>query len=524
MKQMRDEEEAREDAVEVSKAAERFKNLEAEQTEWEEKYGTPGGPSSAGHAERSMETPSTSADLPLLEFTRDSRDSRDTRDTRDVRDQRFSSTHSLLSQTRYETVAQGSPTLDVFPSARDSPREELASPQKTSKSLEDQVLEDQMRLLDEVKRARMEVRSSIDKLRSQTPTLSLRDGNRSGASTPTMDKFAENSRRISGTSSRMLDHPVSILEKPSPTQSTFGGAAATTARLSPQQQAPKNEWDQYVSNRNIVSPVLPSTGLQSRPQSSYDLQADDRRVRTTSLVDTHPAEFGGDHRAPGGTPIGTYPPRDPTRRDSGYTMPRPTSNYELLRPASTYDTPPTNRNSYAPGMIVGSAAQSGAPTRGGAGSQPMPRAMTYEELADRHRKRISKLQDPVSSKMKEEVQLAAAKEKWEKQRRVEREEMRKREAEKLERAKEREREREGGGALDNLNVQSQRPRKEVLKTTDEWRRSVAGGLDGMTGNGSGSGQGQQQQQQQQRGQMLPPALPNAMAGKGKRRMSSHMAN
>lgn len=504
MKQMRDEEDARVDAVEVGKAAERFKNLEAEQNEWEEKYGhgasPSAGPSSSGH----QTVPDTPRDVPQLEFARESRD------------KRFESTHSLLSlaeKSRYEAVPQGSPTADVFPRARDeSPREELREPanDKGKEVGEDKVLEDQMKLLDEVKRARLEIRSSIDRLRT-TSALSHRESH-SGASTPTMDRFGEtHSRRISGTSSKMLlDRPVSILEKPSPTQSTFGHSPAQSPP-----QPPKSEWEQYVSSRNIVSssiPEDPSAAPSMRRQSSYDRSAapvhpEQRMQRTTSFVEPRATDFGVEHLGP----VSTYPARE-SRRESPQTLPRPMSNYELLRPASQYDAAPASHRTsqYAPGVILGSAAGGGA---GAArGSQSMPRAMTYEELADRHRKRISALQDPVSSKMNEEVQLAAAKERWERQKRTERDEMRKREAEKMERAKEREREREGGHEM-------QRPRKEVMKSTDEWRRSVAGGLDRMAGSTTTMGQAQQ------KGSMGPPGVPaSSMAGKGKRRMSSHLAN
>jgi hypothetical protein len=134
--------------------------------------------------------------------------------------------------------------------------------------------------------------------------------------------------------------------------------------------------------------------------------------------------------------------------------------------------------------------------------------MTYEELADRHRKRISKLQDPVSSKMKEEVALAEAKEKWERQKRAEKEEMRRREAEGMLRQKEGERVAPAAVAF----------RGEGAKKAEEWRRSVHTDLN-MAGQA-----GQPQRASRAPGQMGQGEQPAGMAGRNSRRMSSHLAS
>jgi hypothetical protein len=97
--------------------------------------------------------------------------------------------------------------------------------------------------------------------------------------------------------------------------------------------------------------------------------------------------------------------------------------------------------------------------------------MTYEELSDRHRKRLSALQEPVTAKIKEPLEVATARAEWEKQKRLERAEMQKREAERLAIMQEREKR---GPVVE---------KKEVLKSTDEWRRSIATGLDKMAAPG-----------------------------------------
>jgi hypothetical protein len=197
------------------------------------------------------------------------------------------------------------------------------------------------------------------------------------------------------------------------------------------------------------------------------------------------------------------------------------------------------RASYAPGTIIGSAAGAkysavtpGAGMNDGFAGRPsaMPRAMTYEELSDRHRKRMTQLQNPVSSKMNEEIELAAAKEKWERQKRQERDVMRKREAEKMQLVKERQQEaadagRSGaGGGV----VREQRQKREVMKSTDEWRRSVAGNLDqyappALVSAGSGSGS-QQYLQQAPRSPQRAAQQEVKYGTAGRRRQSSHIAN
>ena len=513
---MQDEEEARVDAEEVSKAAERFKNLEAEHSEWEEKYGnsSTAGPSSSGSGmghkhDNSLDTPGA-VDLPELQFARDSND------------KRFSSTHSLLSQgerQRYEPVGQASPTLDAFPlqpqrnrsrtrlnDIDTTPAEELVGDDKT-----DPALDEQMKLLEEVKKARLEVRSSLDRLRSSTPTgLSPRDGTRSGGSTPTMERFGEtHSRQISNASSNMLGRPVSILQRNSPTSPGFPPISPAGDQLAP----PKSEWEQYVSSRNIVSPAPAASGAPSmHRQSSYDGFA------AGSVSGSRPGsvlDYGGPHDIPLRERRQSSQTMPHARPISNYDLRRPTSQYDMARPTSQYETPvQQQRASYAPGTIIGSAAGAkysavtpGAGMTDGYNGRPtaMPRAMTYEELSDRHRKRLTQLQNPVSSKMNEEIELAAAKEKWEKQRKQEREVMRRREADKMQLVMEREREAAEQGRSGN---REQRGKREVMKTTDEWRRSVAGNLDGFA----------QPQQPQRAAQEV------KYGSMGKRRMSSHLAN
>jgi len=121
--------------------------------------------------------------------------------------------------------------------------------------------------------------------------------------------------------------------------------------------------------------------------------------------------------------------------------------------------------------------------------------MTNEELAERHRKRLSALQQPVTAKIREPLEIANARAEWERQKKIERIQMQKREAERLAQLAEREKK---GPAVD---------KKEVLKLTDEWRRSIAMGLDRVTGPS------------------VPPAAARPVGGERRsHRSSTHLAN
>ena len=214
----------------------------------------------------------------------------------------------------------------------------------------------------------------------------------------------------------------------------------------------------------------------------------------------------------------THPLGEPLRRSESaqgnIAMSRPMSGYDLPRSESqqynyNYNRNQRNSTMSMAGLITGSASNARDLGNQERSTGNIQRTMTYEELAERHRKRISKLQDPVSSKMKEEVALVQAKEKWERQKRQEKEEMKRREADKA--LRQQEREREGG------NQEGWRPtgvmKEDSVKKAEEWRRSVHNGLDGMAGEASSRGQGSGYGQ------------PQVGSGNtGKRRMSSHLAN
>lgn len=453
---MREEEEARIEAEEVAKAAERFKNVGTDLKEWEEKHGT-GAAAAAGGASgpglgsslgRSVETSDLPADrasvvLPQLDF--------------EEGEGRASSQLSLLGQEKrggYEPVALGSPTEQTSQVGRSSPVESLRSPVDSVPSptsgTGDADLEGKIRLLEEIKRARSEVRSSIDlldKLRIGSPTGLSSEGGNSRSATPAT--LVGHQRSISGASSQLLQ-----------SADKLGAAPASAAPAAP--APPKSEWDAYLQDRKIIAPTarsvtadtaVPALEHQARPQIQY--AALDMTIRGAGVG------MGPSTRRSSMMTLGREgmlhdaPPNAPQRTGSAQVLPRPSTFHEMPS---------------AP-IITGSAARP-TDTTPHSGSGPFSggrRTMTYEELSERHRKRMSQMQNPVTDHLREDS-VEEARERWEKQKQKEKEEMRKREADKAAKAKVREGSDGSGGS------KKAREKEEVMKSMDQWRRSVPIGL------------------------------------------------
>ena len=328
----------------------------------------------------------------------------------------------------------------------------------------DAELESKLKLLEEVKRARESVHSSLERIRAGTPDPSVNRGLPSPTSsvTPAINRPTSamatsvdmRSRQGSTTSSRMLDDP----------------------RLTTQ-----SEWDHYVQSRNVITPPVnnspslttPAMNRGTSQASHYAIVSDsvaravNRRERTTSMMDLSVPE-GGD-----------WGPREfiNTTTPASVGMGRRALSYHETPANLSIEVRPQYRESTSYASNRDSGAEYGSRSRQSSG----PRSMTNEELAERHRKRLSALQEPVTAKIREPLEVANARAEWERQKRIERAEMGKREAERI--AQLNDKERRGLGV----------DKKEVLKSTDEWRKSIASGLDRVAGpsypsNSSGPGQ------------------------------------
>lgn len=379
-----------------------------------------------------------------------------------------SSTASLLMRhERYDSLPLHSPTADNTPTTLNFPGlglEEMLSPdaRSTPVTTGDAELESKLKLLEEVKRARESVHSSLERIRAGTPTPSVNQGLPGPTSSVTpglagpVSSVDMRSRRGSATSSRMLDDP---------------------------RVATQSEWDQYVQSRNVITPPvnnspglnIPAINRGTSQASQYAVVSDsvaravnNRRERTTSMMDLSVPE-GGEWGAR--EMLDTAP--------ASVSMGRRALSYHESPANVSYEGRPQYResNSYASIRDSGEYASRSRQSSG-------PRTMTNEELAQRHRKRISALQEPVTAKIREPLEIAHAKAEWERQKRIERAQMQKREADRLAQLAEREKK---GPLVD---------KKEVLKSTDDWRRSIASGLDlaatsglGRQGAGGGGGGG-----------------------------------
>ncbi|OCF43573.1 hypothetical protein I317_02591 [Kwoniella heveanensis CBS 569] len=529
LRQMREEEEAKIEAEEIEKAAERFKNVGAELSEWEDKHGNghrkSGSPppssvptdpygSLAGSAKR-VEHDHSSIMLPQLGFGQGSED------------RRASSALSLLRDSDpkglYESVALGSPGLPN----PDTPSvggllglEELKVGEPSSPTHSNPELESQMRLLDEIKKAREEIRGSLDRLssngtpapsvrsdsmllgRGTTPTPSLvtagerrdrhtststtdrRDRHLSSASSNILDlDFNKRERHMSATSGKILNLDFS---------DTPGPRALSPDEKKPAPSAPQSEWDAYLAQRKVVTqplnpspppPPPPPVNMISVP-ASVARGISERRERTTSMLEHRVSDFGPrDSRQ-----MGTYPTSYGTPGGGGSGQLQRNTSAGQDRPGSSYDnfggssqplgspiavdraTSPRGYESRsrpvsqipAPGPVSQYPASRPTSQQPPARQQASRPAMSIDELAERHRQRMSRMQDPVTSKMREEVEVEEARKKLERQKQAEKDEQKRQERERF--ARERERETGAGG--------QGRGKEEVLRNTDEWRRSV----------------------------------------------------
>lgn len=550
LKEFKEEEEARIEAEEVSKAAERFKNVGTDLEEWEEKHGkyrTLGsgnsrdlddGQAGLGSGSASLrDVNRSSVALPRLDFNDD--ELRAAANAGPSSSSRPRSELSLLAdranQGSYQHLPLSSPGLEsrsdmeiLQPEPSTAPQPGSASPTGT-----DPELESKMRLLEEVKRAREEVRSSLDMLRQKTPSLCSVEAGRTtpGPSSAGLEdprytsrmstssvRLLDDARDGRGSSAGQLGNRASgYFDQP-----TSAPAAATTfanvpppVNMQPAQPArPLSDWEKYTQERRIESGTSPLINAPPRTRvSSGPLLGQQASHPRLSMVEFRSTDFGG---AMGrGSLDQTFPAQSDDRRIS--TLPG--------RPSTYYDLP------NAP-MIVGSA-NSGAVSRqpgeyaaqslGQGKRASMTRTMTVDELSERHRQRLSKLQDPISSKMKEEAEVAAARARWERQKRLEKEDMRRREEEKMERL------RDVAPGSPQRDRRRSGPGDDSRGRMEEWRRSIQGisGIaDGSNPSQTPRGESSRRMSQgpagpvpQQRGQD-----PRAEAGMPRKRGSRHFAS
>jgi hypothetical protein len=414
-KRLVEEEEAKIEAVEISRAAELFKNVDAELAEWEGKYG---GKSDSG-TETLADTLQMGKGMPR-------------------------SMSSAPTTPGIDSPSIESRNLNLTPII-DTPRrlslmEEMGYKEDPKVDPE---LEQKVQLLAEVRRARQSIRSSMDYLRS-VGTTPLDPAAASGSSdgphsdrpgSPSSSRILDRGRYDSGSSSLMLlnvgstERPRKNSLGPNLEASTVGsvigsrlsladvGRMASSPEGRPQSDnRPLTEWEQYLDSRTVVSPppVSPPTSNLER----YSVVSNSVSRAVTQRADRAPS----------------------AGQEYGANLARAIGASEATAAAAAATNPLRS-----PGPM-------------GSTSRRASKAMTTEEFAERHQKMLTKMQDRVSAPIKEEQALVVAKSEWDEKKRLEREEQRRR-AQRTERE----------GMVDG------RPPRHADRTrrTEEWRRSVA---------------------------------------------------
>lgn len=209
-----------------------------------------------------------------------------------------------------------------------------------------------------------------------------------------------------------------------------------STRASSDWQRRNSEWEEYVKNRNVQSASPPAPALDNN-----------LTVVSTNVARAIAQRNDGAARATDRTPGQEY----------GANLMRALS-MDMQR-ASALPPPAAPRP----------AANERAP-------RTAPRAMTTDELAERHRDKLSKLQDKVTAPIREQIAVANAREEWSKTQAREREEQARRDRERAETTRPPKHER-GDTAKersvgDVLTSRSPPRPTDRRRRTEEWRNSV----------------------------------------------------
>ena len=415
MKRMRDEEEARIEAEEVSRAAERFKNVGSELNEWEEKHGN--------------SSPGSSTLLPQLGFTQDQVDRR-------------SSSLSLYPNTgsrgAYDFIPLNSSELGTPTTGKFSMIESPQSPATevpSSPAMTDPELESKMRLLAEVKKAREEVQGSLDKLRAATPT-------------PSLHGLTETARP---------DTPKQSLGESGDVNQHLSNAKRALLDWSRLEERRRSSQGDYIQERRILSP--PETSWPGRPSSAVLSLGPSRRHSQCAVVSSNVADTSEQRE---GIPRSVKPeilnlPQNP--------RPAPSPSHSVsvvMRQGTSYQDRPTSLYNISPGRVIVQGSE--ARLVHSSSDRPTPqRTMAYDELAERHRKRMSRLQEPVTARMREQMDEVA----------LENRESRSQKTREMKAHREQERMSCGPDSIEKLRAVE---KQEALRTIG-WRRSMPGTVD-----------------------------------------------
>lgn len=519
-KQLRDEEAARIEAEEVARAAENFKNVDAELAEWEGHHGD-GSSTTKLYSEKDpdelsyMRRPSLSAfpsTTPVL--TSNSASSKPKQDylsdsggyqpvpttTRRV---------SLMEEMGFATEG-GTKEVDLgdpcpTPGGDKAPSSELGAGDE---------LEEKLRLLAEVRKARQSIRSSMDQLRTSnngTPGSigSLGDRPRSSMGFGEQRSFTPapsdtRSRHNSVASSILLDrvrHDSSLSSHDSRDRlnsidrlrhSSFdAGRGLSTTESDPERwrlsYGGGSDGPPVTEIRPIAEPKEPKLPEPKQPSEWELRQAEfEQYKQERQIVSPPPPKPAPLPTVPAVTAVSDSVARAMNRRTNmDGTMSTVVTGAKEMTPGQQYGAELSRAISTQEAERRAAAAAALAAQRQAREQRARSaRSMTTEELAERHREMLNRMQDQASAPIREQMALAEAREQYERQQRIDRELQRRKEAEaaqaaqaaaappaKLPRSQRGDTAREPTLGDTLVNKQPPRP-SDRHSRMEEWRRSV----------------------------------------------------
>ncbi|KAI0348391.1 hypothetical protein BDW22DRAFT_1320508 [Trametopsis cervina] len=302
------------------------------------------------------------------------------------------------------------------------------------------------------------IRQSLQILKSETPAPSTSDDSRrpSFASRRTLSQdlgsiplIGSSHLRPKANDSRSRTHSLDLLNR----ESIAGGITRPTSVPLQKEEG----WDAYVQERKLLTP--PSGVSAPIPTTPMPLLSPKPRIAVPSAVTEallqrqrreSSLSFGRLSPVAGSTAEPQSPPDSSKTRRHSNAPPRVRSPDDLpiaLRPQLHKKS--DSQGSYAPGVILPPQNRAVSP------SQPQARpdstrVLSFEELENRHREHLNKLQQPITQAEKEHAEVQAAKSRWERAKEQEKQLVTRRQAERAaaanKQAKEQEKQRKSGDA------------------------------------------------------------------------------
>ncbi|KAH9944133.1 uncharacterized protein BXZ73DRAFT_87094 [Epithele typhae] len=245
------------------------------------------------------------------------------------------------------------------------------------------------------------IRRSIELLRTETPGLvssSSSDGRRPSTSRPLSQDFST----LSATPH--LRPPGSSMELGGLGRSNVGESIGrpTSAPL-------RDDWDTYVNERKLLQPP---SGV-SAPIATTPVSANPRPSPSPAVME---ALKGRQHR-------------ESAMSFGGGLAASNNSSSEDLPLAQRPQHKKTKSQSSMPVTILPPKRPIAQPSPTKAADSGSPRVKTFEELVERHREKLRELQAPITQAQKEEADVSAARNRWERAKSAEKAAVEKRQAE-----------------------------------------------------------------------------------------------